>query len=314
MGRIGVDLYPEQAGPFWQVETLSKSLGGSAANVAVAAARLGRRAALVTKVGDDRLGEYARRALDGFGVDSRFVGVHPQYKTPIVIAELDPPEDPGMEFYRWPVAPDLTIATDELDQSAIEAAEILWVTGTGLSAEPSASATLQAMRWRSGSTTVLDLDWRPMLWGDPAQAASRYRDALAAATVIVGNRAEVSVALSGTDAGADSLVPDDAADRLLDAGVELAVVKLGADGVLLATVDDRARVAPLPVDVVCGLGAGDAFGGALVHGLLAGWPLNRLGEFCNAAGALVASRLACADAMPTVEEVATLIATPSSAQ
>ena len=113
----------------------------------------------------------------------------------------------------------------------------------------------------------------------------------------IGNRAECRVAV-GTD------VPDEAADALLGRGVEMAVVKLGGDGVLVATADGRRPSSPpRPVEVVCGLGAGDAFGGAFVHGLLAGWPPARIVEYANAAGAIVAGRLMCADAMPTETEI-----------
>ena len=103
--------------------------------------------------------------------------------------------------------------------------------------------------------------------------------------------------------------PDAAADALLDAGVSLAIVKMGAAGVLLATSEGRWRVPPTPIEVVCGLGAGDAFGGALVHGLLREWDVPRIGEFANAAGAFVAAQLTCADAMPTVADLDALLAT-----
>jgi 5-dehydro-2-deoxygluconokinase len=119
-------------------------------------------------------------------------------------------------------------------------------------------------------------------------------------TVAVGNRAEVQVVV-GTDD------PDEAAARLLARGVRLAVVKKGADGVLVATADGSWTVPPQPVTVVCGLGAGDALGGALAHGLLAGWSPVRIAQYANAAGAIVASRLACADAMPTPQEITQLL-------
>ena len=112
----------------------------------------------------------------------------------------------------------------------------------------------------------------------------------------MGNRDEVAVAVGTRE-------PDDAAEALLELGVRLAVVKRGPDGVLARTREERVEVPPVPVDVVNGLGAGDAFGGALVHGLLADWPLERTIRLANAAGAHVAGRLACADAMPTLDEL-----------
>jgi 5-dehydro-2-deoxygluconokinase len=298
MGRVGVDLYPEQIGvPLADVRTFAKSLGGSPTNVAVGAARLGARAAVITKVGDDPFGPYIRRALREFGVDDRWVGTHPTLRTPVVFCEIFPPDDFPLLFYREPQAPDMTVARDELDLDAIRAARVFWTTGTGLSAEPSRSATLAALEARARSgITIHDLDHRPMFWAEGDDPGVWARRALAHATVAVGNRDEVAVAVGTRDA-------DAAADALLDLGVELAIVKRGPDGVLARTRAERVEVPPLPVEVVCGLGAGDAFGGALVHGLLTGWPLERTLRLANAAGSHVAGQLACADAMPTLDEL-----------
>ncbi len=301
MGRIGVDIYPQTAGPLEGVEAFSRFLGGTATNVAVAAARLGRRSGVVTRVGDDPFGRYARTALEGFGVSTRHLGIDPDLPTPVVFAELDPPADPTIWFYRYPKAPDMTLATAELDRPAIEAADIFWATGTGLADEPSATATRTALGWRDpAAITVLDLDWRPGLWPDPSAAPGRYREALRHVSVVVGNRAETQAAV-GTDD------PDASADALLALGVRLAVVKLGADGVLVATSEGRERVTPLRVDVVNGLGAGDAFGGALCHRLLAGDDPAAAVRFANAAGAYVVGQLACADAMPTESQVTAIM-------
>jgi 5-dehydro-2-deoxygluconokinase len=297
MGRVGVDLYPEQIGvPLAEVRTFAKSLGGSPTNVAVAAARLGARAAVITKVGDDAFGPYVRAALRGFGVDDRWVGTHPVLRTPVVFCEIFPPDDFPLLFYREPQAPDMTVSPEELDREAIREARVFWTTGTGLSAEPSREATLTALAERSSGVTVHDLDHRPMFWDDGDDAGAWARAALAHATVAVGNRDEVAVAVGTRD-------PDEAADALLDLGVQLAIVKRGPDGVLARTREERVEVPAVPVDVVCGLGAGDAFGGALVHGLLAGWPLERTIRLANAAGAHVAGQLACADAMPRLYEL-----------
>lgn len=297
MGRVGVDLYPEQIGvSLAEVRTFAKSLGGSATNVAVAAARLGRRSAVITKVGDDPFGPYIRGALRGFGVDDRFVGTHPTLRTPIVFCEIHPPDDFPLLFYREPTAPDMTIDASELDLDAIRAAKVFWTTGTGLSAEPSRSATLAALEAREGGITVHDLDHRPMFWSDESEAGHWARAALKHATVAVGNRDEVAVAVRTRD-------PYAASAALLDLGVQIAIVKRGPEGVLARTRDELVEVPPVPVDVVCGLGAGDAFGGALVHGLLEGWPLERTIRLANAAGAFVAGRLACADAMPILEDI-----------
>src|ERR1700689_1362310 len=152
MGRIGVDLYPQQIGvPLAAVTTFAKSLGGSPTNVAVGAARLGVRAAVITKVGDDPFGPYVRQAVRGFGVDDRFIGTHPTLRTPVVFCEIFPPDDFPLLFYREPTAPDMTIEVSELDLDAIRAARVLWTTGTGLSAEPSRAATPPALAARANS-------------------------------------------------------------------------------------------------------------------------------------------------------------------
>jgi 5-dehydro-2-deoxygluconokinase len=303
MGRVGVDLYPEQLDtPLADVATFAKSLGGSATNVAVAAARLGARAAVITKVGDDPFGPYVRRALRDFGVDDRFVGTDPTLRTPIVFCEIHPPDDFPLLFYREPTAPDMMLSVDELDLDAIRAARVFWTTGTGLSAEPSRAATLAALAARPpGAITVHDLDHRPMFWTDESEASTYARQALAHATVAVGNRDEVAVAVGTRD-------PHEASAALLDLGVQIAIVKQGPAGVLARTKDQVVEVPPLThLGVVNGLGAGDAFGGALVHALLAGHDLERTLRLANAAGAYVASRLACADDMPRLEDLQPLL-------
>jgi 5-dehydro-2-deoxygluconokinase len=304
MGRVGVDLYSEQIGVrLADVRSFAKSLGGSATNVAVAAARLGARAAVITKVGDDAFGPYIRAALRGFGVDDAFVGTHPSLRTPIVFCEVFPPDEFPLLFYREPTAPDMTLAPAELDLDAIRSARVFWTTGTGLSAEPSRTATLAALAARSGGITIHDLDHRPVFWAhEDEEAAGRWaREALVHAGVAVGNLDEAAVATGTRD-------PEDAAAALLELGVDLAIVKRGPEGVLARTRSERVEVPPVPVEVVCGLGAGDAFGGALVHGLLAGWPLERTIRLANAAGAHVAGQLACADAMPTLSDLEGVLA------
>lgn len=227
MGRMGVDIYPLQTGiGLDRVETFGKYLGGTATNVAVAAARLGRRAAVISRTGADPFGEFIHRALAEFGVDDRWVTPVTAYPTPVTFCELFPPDDFPLYFYRYPKAPDLEIHVDELDLDAVDAARIFWMTGTGLAEEPSRSATLAALAHRARrGITCFDLDWRPMFWPDPEDARGWYREALRYATVAVGNLDECERAVGTRE-------PDEAAVALLAAGVTLAVVKQGPGGVL----------------------------------------------------------------------------------
>lgn len=302
MGRVGIDLYPEQSGvTLAEVRSFAKFLGGSPTNVAVACARYGHTAAVITKVGDDGFGTFVRSALTGFGVDNRYVSTDPDLRTPIVFCELHPPDHFPLLFYREPRGPDMNLRLDELDLDAIRASTILWTSGTGLSDEPSRTATLGALDVRAkAGITIHDLDYRPMFWKDQAEAGHLQRKALEKATIAIGNREECAVAVGE---GA----PDEMARRIMDLGVEVAVVKMGPQGVTAYTSDSRVTAAPVHVEVVNGLGAGDAFGGAVCHGLLEGWDWKRIVPFANAAGAYVAGQLACADAMPTEAEVRELM-------
>jgi 5-dehydro-2-deoxygluconokinase len=304
VGRVGVDLYPEQVGVGLEdVRSFAKSLGGSPTNVAVAAARLGAHAAVITKVGDDPFGTYVRRALEDFGVDTRWVGTDPELRTPLAFCEIHPPDYFPLLFYREPKAPDLNLDREDLDLDAIRAARLLWTTGTGLSQEPSRAATLLALEARQGTPgaiNVHDLDHRAVFWPDDEEAGRWARSAIRLATVAVGNQTEVEVAVGTPD-------PHEASQALLELGVELAIVKRGPDGVLARTRDAVIVLEPVRLEVLNGLGAGDAFGGALAWALVEGWEPERALRLANAAGALVASRLACADDMPTLAELRELV-------
>jgi 5-dehydro-2-deoxygluconokinase len=297
-GRLGVDIYPLQAGVGLEdVQTFGKYLGGSAANVSVAAARYGHHPALIARVGNDPFGRYLLRELERLGVSNNFVAVDSALKTPVTFCEIFPPDDFPLYFYRDPKAPDLNVAASDLNLDAIRAARVFWVTVTGLSQEPSRAAHHAALAARGRAEhTVLDLDYRPMFWADPADATAQVARALSQVTVAVGNREECEIAVGESE-------PIRAADALLERGVKLAIVKQGPKGVLAKTADETVEVPPYFVDVVNGLGAGDAFGGALCHGLLEGWGLERVLRFANVAGAIVASRLECSTAMPTTSEV-----------
>lgn len=299
-GRVCIDLYPQQPGlSLSDVTSFGKSIGGSAANVAVAAARHGRTVSFLSRTGDDPFGEYAVQELGRFGVDTGAIRPVPGMQSVLTFCEMFPPDNFPLYIYRNPTAPDMYLETADLPLDQIAGARIYWATATGLSQEPSRSAHRAAWAARGRREhTILDLDYRPMFWPSSDEARSVVGPAIDHATIAIGNREECEIAVGETD-------PQRAADALLERGVELAIVKQGPRGVLARTADETVELAPIPVDVINGLGAGDAFGGALCHGLLEGWGLERLMRFANAAGALVAGRFECSTAMPTTEEVMT---------
>ena len=173
---------------------------------------------------------------------------------------------------------------------------------TGLCQQTSRDAHRRALEIRGRTEhTILDLAYRPMFWESKEEAHEAVSEILPQVTVAVGNREECEVAVGETD-------PDRAARALLDAGVQLAVVKQGPKGTLAMTRDERVEVAPTPIDVTNGLGAGDSFGGSLCHGLLEGWSLTETIQAASAAGALVATRLECSTAMPSEPELFAMMA------
>lgn len=302
IGRCGVDLYPlEMNTRLEDVTRFGKFLGGSSTNVAVAAARLGHSVSAVTGVGDDPFGRFICSELTRLGVDASHVRVDPRFNTPVTFCEVFPPDNFPLFFYRQPTTPDLEVTPEDLPDD-VATARILWLTLSGLAVEPSRSAHLAALERRRGDGwTVLDLDYRPRFWDSEADAALAAADLLGRADVAIGNLEECRIAVGKQD-------PDDAARALLEHGVSVAIVKHGTMGTLARTKDERVYVPATNVQVVNGLGAGDAFGGAVCHGLLNGWPLAQTIAFASAAGAIVASRLECATAMPLADEVMRLMA------
>ena len=303
VGRVSVDLYAREQGVgFAEVETFAKSIGGSPTNVAVAAARLGRQGRRHHAVGDDPFGEYVRGALaDRFGVDVRFVGTHPTLRTPLAFAAMDPPEEPQLLFYREPAAPDMQIELGAIDRDAVREASILWISASALSAEPSRGTALALMGDRERATTILDLDYRPTFWRDEAEASEVIGAALDLAGTAVGNREECRVAV-GTD---DPARGRRAARARLPARRRQAGRRGRARG-HAGRARGRARAARArrlrPRRRRC-------LRRRALPRPAGGWPPAECVRFANAAGAIVASRLLCADAMPEEAEVRALLAT-----
>jgi 5-dehydro-2-deoxygluconokinase len=283
LGRVGIDLYPnELETPLSQVRTFTRFVGGFAGNVATGLARLGVRTAIVSRVGDEGHGEYVRAWLAGEGVDVRFLAIDPYWQTPPTFCEVWPPDRFPITFYRKPTAPDWQLSPADFDAEEVAAAPLLYATGTGLAQSPSRETTLDALRAHHG-TTIFDLDWRPALWEDPQAYPALAAEAAAAAEIVIGNEEEVQAA------------------RLPQ--LPTLVLKRGERGATIVEGGEETDVPGFPVEVVNGLGAGDAFAAALGHGLLRGLPLVEAVRRGTVAGALVASRLACSEAMPRIEEL-----------
>jgi 5-dehydro-2-deoxygluconokinase len=283
LGRVGIDLYPNQLEtPLRDVRTYTRFVGGFAGNVSTGLARLGVRVAIVSRVGDDPHGEFVRAWLAGEGVDVRFLRTDPDWLTPPTFCEVWPPDRFPILFYRRPTVPDWQLAPEDFDLDELAAAPLLYATGTGLAQSPSRETTLLALRAHRG-TTIFDLDWRPTLWREPGEYPGVVAEAVAAAEVVVGNEEEVEAAQLGE-------VP-----RL--------VLKRGERGVTVVEDGEATDVPGRPVEVVNGLGAGDAFAAALGQGLLRGLSLVEATRRGNVAGSIVASQLACSEAMPRLEDL-----------
>lgn len=306
IGRISVDIYGKEDGAGLEdPQTFRKAVGGSPTNVAIGAARYGHKTAVITGVGNDSLGKFAVSELRKFKVDTEFVSVIPG-KTPIVIAGLKDADNPELVFYREPNAPDTQMEVTEKMKNEVLAAKYFWFTGSTLS-NPKLRKTVMALLSTRAAVpnneNIFDLDYRATFWSDEAEAHEEISGVLGQASVVIGNRKECSVA-TGLPTSSDL---QSFADSLLMRGARLAIIKDGANGVLVSDMNSSTMVPGISIKVRCGLGAGDAFGAGVVHGLLNGWGAAEIVRFANAAGAHVASQLMCSDAMPTELEVNTLL-------
>ncbi len=304
LGRLVTDLYPLQSEvPLEQVRTFERFTGGYGGNVGIGLARLGVATAVVSGVGDDGHGRAIVRDLVAEGVDSRWVVTHPTLRTALAFCELWPPNHFPLLAYRFPSCPDQELReTDLPPRDILTKAPIVYVSGSAFAQEPSRSTAFAALEARQGVdaiATILDLDWRPGYWTDPVPYPSLMLRASRLADTIIGSDSEFAAA---------SLTPPDVAA----AGARRVFVKHGPDGASLlagGTVHDEPGV---PVPVVNGLGAGDAFAAAVGAGLLQGLPPARLLQVGNAAGAIVATRLSCSSAMPTWPEIESMLADPGA--
>lgn len=305
MGRSSIDLYAHQIGvPMPEVTSFDAYVGGCPTNIAVGVRRLGLRSALLTAVGDDEVGDFVLRFLEREGVETRFIPHKPGHRTSAVIMSIQPPDRFPLTFYRDNCA-DRELTVSDVDHAPISDAAILVVSGTGLSHEPSRSATMYAAaRARAAATTVMvDIDYRPDQWVDRTTFASAMQSLLRHAHIALGTEEEMTAALDRTGP------LDRIAAALRETGPETVVVKRGKAGSRIYTGSDaRVDVPPFDVDVLNVLGAGDAFASGLIYGLRQGWPLPRAARVGNATGAIVVTRHGCANFMPTWDEVETFVA------
>jgi 5-dehydro-2-deoxygluconokinase len=288
-GRVGIDLYPDELRmPLRKVRHYTRYVGGFAGNVATGLARLGVRTAIVSRVGRDGHGEFVRDFLESEGVDCRFLGVDPTWPTPPTFCEFWPPDDFPLTYYRRPTAPDWQLSPGDYDASEITGAAVLYATGTGLAQEPSRSTTLGALLAHGGGTSVVDLDRRPTLWDEPELYRPLVQEAAGLADLVVGNRDEVAAA-----GGLDALL----------ALTPAVVVKRGSDGAVLYDAGETIDVPGERVEVANGLGAGDAFAAALGYAIVRRLGLAEGVRLANRAGAVVAQRIPCSEAMPRLTDL-----------
>ncbi|MEX2542137.1 MAG: 5-dehydro-2-deoxygluconokinase [Trueperaceae bacterium] len=323
IGRSSIDLYANEIGrPFEEIESFAAYVGGSPTNIAVAARRLGLNVALLTAVGDDKVGSFILRFLADEGVDTSFVARKPEARSSAVLLGIEPPDRFPLVFYRENAA-DMQIDIDDVLALPLAGARAIEISGTGLSREPSRSATfLAAERAReSGATVFMDLDFRADQWHDARAYGVNVRALLRNVDVAIGTEEEINAAMltdpaqlrvvdqqvSAPEIGGDVEANIEAL-LALTAGPEVVVAKRGSAG---ATVhrrgEDVLRVPGFPVEVQNVLGAGDAFAGGLIYGRLNGWDWYRSARMGNACGAIVVTRHGCANFMAFEDEALSFV-------
>ena len=299
MGRSCIDLYAHQIGvPITDVTSFDAYVGGCPTNVSVGARRLGLRSVLLTAVGDDQVGDFVTAFLDREHVDTRFIPRKPGRRTSAVILTIQPPDKFPLTFYRDNCA-DRALTVDDVARAPVGDSRVVFLTGTGLSHEPSRAATFAAAAAAraAGVAVVVDIDYRADQWESASAFADQMRLLLRAATLAVGTEEELAAAAGSTDVAAG-------AATALSSGIEALILKRGARGsTVFRPGAAPADVAPFPIEVLNVLGAGDAFASGFLYGYLQGWPHERAARMGNATGAIVVTRHGCANFMPTLDEV-----------
>jgi 5-dehydro-2-deoxygluconokinase len=325
MGRSSIDLYSADIGaPFEEISAFSAFVGGCPTNISVGVRRLGLRTALLTAVGADQVGRFILHFLHKEGVDTSFIPHKTGHRSSAVVLGIEPPDRFPLTFYRDNCA-DIELTIDDVLAAPIAQSKALLITGTGLSREPSRSATLFAaeLARAAGVTVALDIDFRPDQWHDPRAFGVTLRAAMRLVDLVTGTDDEINAAMLTDPAQvrlthsqvSDARVAGDtdlAITAILALGPQVLVQKRGVDGarVHLAQRDGVAQqidVPGFPVEVVNILGAGDAFASGMLYGFIQQWDWYRAVRLANACGAIVVTRHACANAMPTYAEVTAFI-------
>ncbi len=304
IGRSSIDLYAHQIGvPMTEVTSFDAYVGGCPTNISVGTRRLGLRSALLTAVGEDQVGDFVLAFLEREGIETRYIPRKPKHRTSAVILTIQPPDRFPLTYYREGCA-DRELTCDDVRAAPVADSAIVVVSGTGLTHEPSRSATVFAAdAARAASREVfLDLDYRPDQWGSRADFAQTVQRLSARSSIVVGTEDEVTAAADDDDLAR-------AIDLLLRTGPETLIVKRGAAGATIFTRGSEPRAIPsFPIEVLNVLGAGDAFASGMIWGLRRGLPLDRAVRMGNAVGAIVVTRHGCANFMPTEPEVESFVA------
>lgn len=315
-GRSSIDLYSQDIGsPFNDIKGFDAFVGGSPLNIAVACARLGLKPSLLTAVGNDKVGEFIINFLEEEKVNTDFIPVKNKARSSAVVLGIEPPDKFPLVYYRDNAA-DSQIDIDDVLASNIQDHKILLINGTAMNIEPSRSSTFFAaeIAEKNDVDIVLDLDFRADQWHDYRAFGITVRAILPKVKIAIGTEEEI---LAATLSEASQVVIkdqqisapeikgdiDESIKWLLSSGVEILLVKRGADGVSIYSKDgSRQDVPGFKVSVLNVLGAGDAFAGGFLYGLLQGWDLYKSCRMGNASGAQVVTKKGCANFMPTLEE------------
>ena len=317
LGRLAVDLYAQQLGARLEdVSSFAKYLGGSSANIAFGVARLGLRAAMLSRVGDEQMGRFLTDTLNREGCDTSQVQIDPHRLTALVLLGLKDRDTFPLLFYRENCA-DMALDADGISEAFIASCRALLITGTHLSAPAVRAASVAALEYagKHGVLRVLDIDFRPVLWGltKRGEGANRFvanadvtaqlQKMLPSFDLLIGTEEEFLIA--GGVAG-DLLASLRAVRGVSNAAL---VVKLGSagccfiPGAIPACIEDALTAEGERIEVMNVLGAGDAFAAGLMTGFLQGKSFEDAAKLANACGAIVVSRHACAPAMPTLAEL-----------